>query len=266
MWEAAVQEAQSGLRGDIRLSLLGEFTLAAENHRIDVPLGSQRVIAFVALSHTPPSRGRICDTLWPDTDSSQSAACLRTAIWRASLGGCSVLSSFQDRLALADNVGSDVAATAAIVAKMSKNPGYVPEPEGQALFCGELLSAWDEEWLIAPRERIRNQHVHVLERLCAVHAQRGNFDRAIDAGLAAVQADPLRDRAHAELLRAYIADGHRARAVRHFRHYAAMLDAELGIEPDPEVAELVAPMISRAGTLRRGRWAEPSTLRAGQTA
>jgi DNA-binding SARP family transcriptional activator len=244
------------------LCLLGEFTLTAGNRRIDVPLVSQRVIAFVALNHTPPSRGRICGMLWPDTDGAQSAACLRTAIWRASLGGYSVLSSFQDRLALADNVRSDVAAAEAIMAGMSQDPGYVPDIEGQALFCGELLPTWDEEWLIAPRERIRNQHVHVLERLCAVHAQLGNFDRAIDAGLAAVQADPLRDRAHAELLRAYIADGHRARAVRHFRSYAAMLDAELGIDPDPEVAELVAPMLGRPGPLRRGPWAEPSAIRA----
>ena len=166
---------------------------------------------------------------------------------------------------MADNVHSDLMVAADVVAMMQGNRNYVPDPAEQALLCGELLPSWDDDWLITPRERVRNQHVHALEQLCVLLALEGDFGRAIDAGLAAIQADPLSDRAHGALLRAYIADGHGARAVRHFQYYEAMLDAELGIKPDPNVADLVAPLIAQRIPVRRGRWpGEPAAFPVGQ--
>jgi DNA-binding SARP family transcriptional activator len=252
-----VQKKQPEARWAIKLNLLGEFALTIGSERVDVPVGSQRVIALVALSDTPLTRGRVCGTLWSDAEESRAAARLRTAIWRASRGGRCVLSSFQNRLALADNVVSDVATAAAVAARICEYPEYIPDGAEQALLCGELLPCWDEEWLVAPRERIRNLHAHALERLCNALARRGSYDRAIDAGLAAVQADPLWDKAHAALVRAYIAGGNRGRAIRHFLAYAAMLDAELDLRPDPEVEDLVAPIVSGRALAGRRRQAAP---------
>jgi DNA-binding SARP family transcriptional activator len=257
----SVLHMQGEIHAAARLSLLGEFTLSVGAERVDLPLMSQRLIAMVALSDKPLARGRILGILWPDTPETQAAACLRTAIWRSSPGGC-VLSRFQDRVGLASSVISDVAAASVIAAQLGSCAAYLPDLAGQALLGSDLLSSWGDEWLIAPRERIRNQHVHALEQLCVRLVRIGRYDRAIDAGLAAVQADPLRDKAHAVLIRAYLADGHRARALRHFRAYAAMLDAELGIPPDPELENLLGPLLRAASSSRCDAAFRPRNRRA----
>ncbi|HEV2374597.1 MAG TPA: hypothetical protein VGS19_20850 [Streptosporangiaceae bacterium] len=89
-----LKEGQGRALPGVTLGLLGEFTVNQGDERVDLPLMSQRLVALVALSDWPPSRARISGLLWPDAPEAQGARCLRTAIWRASAGGCRVLSTW----------------------------------------------------------------------------------------------------------------------------------------------------------------------------
>ena len=55
----------------------------------------------------------------------------------------------------------------------------------------------------------------------------------------AVSAEPLRDSAQRMLIRAHLAEGNWVEARRSFEANRALLDRELGVEPDPELAAVI---------------------------
>ena len=71
--------------------------------------------------------------------------------------------------------------------------------------------------------------------------RRGHYVEALDAALAAVRSDPLRESARRLILRIHLAEGNQVEALRHFHSYRALLAAELGIEPSPRTWALVSP-------------------------
>ncbi|MGH8905014.1 MAG: AfsR/SARP family transcriptional regulator [Egibacteraceae bacterium] len=51
----------------------------------------------------------------------------------------------------------------------------------------------------------------------------GRYSQAIDAGLAAIAGEPLRESAHRALIRAYLAEGNPSEALRQYRIYRRLL-------------------------------------------
>jgi DNA-binding SARP family transcriptional activator len=62
---------------------------------------------------------------------------------------------------------------------------------------------------------------------------------AIEAGLAAVRADPLRESAHRVLIEAHLLEGNRCEALRQFRAYEALMRAQLGLAPSATIVALI---------------------------
>jgi DNA-binding SARP family transcriptional activator len=107
------------------------------------------------------------------------------------------------------------------------------------LLGNDLLSGWYDDWVLVERERFRQLRLHLLESLCdrLIHERR--FGRAIEAGLAAVAADPLRESAHRALIRAHLAEGNASEALRQYAAYVALLREELDLEPSADLRALV---------------------------
>jgi DNA-binding SARP family transcriptional activator len=82
-----------------------------------------------------------------------------------------------------------------------------------------------------------------LESLCERLVEARRFDPAVQAGLAAVAADPLRESAHRVLIAAYLAEGNPGPALRQFESFRRLLEDEVGLEPS-------APMRALALSLR----------------
>jgi DNA-binding SARP family transcriptional activator len=59
--------------------------------------------------------------------------------------------------------------------------------------------------------------------------------------MAAVRADPLRESAHAALIRVHLAEHNQSEALREFKRYQDLLRAELNIEPTAQLHRLVQP-------------------------
>lgn len=55
---------------------------------------------------------------------------------------------------------------------------------------------WCDDWLVVERERLRELRIRALERVCEQLTAIGSFGQAIEAGMAAVRAEPLRESAH----------------------------------------------------------------------
>jgi DNA-binding SARP family transcriptional activator len=58
-----------------------------------------------------------------------------------------------------------------------------------------------------------------------------------------VNAEPLRETAHAALIRVYLAEGNRAEALAAYENYRALLDSELGVEPTSLIQALLKDLL-----------------------
>ncbi|MGH8932083.1 MAG: AfsR/SARP family transcriptional regulator [Egibacteraceae bacterium] len=104
----------------------------------------------------------------------------------------------------------------------------------------QLLPHWvADDWVLLERERLRQLCLHGLEALCERLLAFGRHAEAVEAGLAAVHGEPLRESAHRMLISAHLAQGNRCEALREYLGYRRLLWDELGIEPSPLITQLV---------------------------
>jgi DNA-binding SARP family transcriptional activator len=78
--------------------------------------------------------------------------------------------------------------------------------------------------------------------------------------------DPLQEEVHRTLMRLYVRQGRRAAALRQYQACVAILQKELGVEPEAQTKRLYLEILQRAapaagargGTLATGRGAPPA--------
>jgi DNA-binding SARP family transcriptional activator len=99
--------------------------------------------------------------------------------------------------------------------------------------------------LLLERERLRELRVRALERVCERLTAIGSFGQAIEAGLAALQAEPLRESAHRCLIGVHLAEGNQAEALRGYRLYRGLLHDQLALAPSPRMEDLVRDLVGR---------------------
>ena len=122
--------------------------------------------------------------------------------------------------------------------------GTVVSPEGldEAFVSGEILPDWYDDWLLIERERFRQLRAHALERLCERLTAAGRFGEAMEAGLAAVKDEPLRESAHRAVIRVCLAEGNRADALRQYRLFGRLLREQLDVPPSSQLEALLRPV------------------------
>jgi DNA-binding SARP family transcriptional activator len=134
--------------------------------------------------------------------------------------------------------------------------GEGPEPGSFDQLTEDLLPDWYDEWVVVARERFRQLRLHALEALSQRLTAAGRIPQAIEAGLAAVAAEPLRESAHRTVICAHLSEGNPAEAIAQYRKYRRLLRTELGIEPSRRMEELMASMAGSDGpeTVLMTRW------------
>ena len=222
----------------MRLALMGNFTLAVADRAVRLPMTAQRLVAFVALARKPVSRLYVAGHLWPDASDPRAAASLRSALWRVRRAGDVVRADAYD-LELDPAVEVDVSAALDLARRVEGSSLSAPEA-GALCRTDDLLPGWyDEPWLDIERECFRVRRVHALERLAERLTAEGRLAEALEAGMAAVTADPWRETAHRALIRVQLAEGNTAEAVRHFHAWEQLSERSLGVKASPLMRELV---------------------------
>jgi DNA-binding SARP family transcriptional activator len=220
------------------VSLLGGFRLECGDQVVALQPGSQRLVALLAI-HGPLTRTAAARILWPEASEGQAHARMRSTLWR--LGGCPAVRLVGRSLMVPGEVTVDlrprVDAATRLIERRTPGPGAV---EVLHPGSGELLACWYDDWVLVERERYRQLRLRALEALAEVECDRGRYAIAIDAALAAVQMEPLCESAHHTLIRAFLGEQNLMEAARHYRTLRAVLIAELGIEPAPELTALLA--------------------------
>ena len=227
-----------------RLSLLGGFQLRCAGQDVAVSRSGQRLLALLALQGRPLERLWVAGTLWLDATEERAGASLRSALWRLPQpGGTAVVEASTTHLRLARDLAVDTLELLALADRLESptgRGGHHPEPSALAR---DLLPDWYEDRVVLERERFRQLRLHALEALCARLTEAGRFGAAVQAGLAAVSGEPLRESAHRTLIHAHLAEGNPGEAVRQYHLYRRLLADELATEPSAAIRALVQPLL-----------------------
>jgi DNA-binding SARP family transcriptional activator len=224
----------------IRLELLQGFQLLCGQMEVDLPVSAQRVLAFLALQTRPISRTFVAAMLWMDCSEERAGGNLRSALWRVNRPGHRLVDADAKVIRLIPEVAVDLHEMTRIARDVLDGRTACEQLRLQDLtLAGDLLPGWYEEWIVTERERFHQLRLHALEILCGQLSAAGRFGQAVEAGLAAVSSEPLRESAHRALIRVYIEEGNRGEAIRQYRVCQAILQRELGVEPSPVTVSLI---------------------------
>jgi DNA-binding SARP family transcriptional activator len=228
----------------LHIALLGglEITGGEATARASLTRKAKALVAYLVLQGTRgQSREKLAELLWGNSAEEQARANLRQALSsiRKTLNadGAAYLVTDGDQVSLAgQNIDLDVAEFERFVAEAT------PEAlkRAAALYRGDLLDGFSlkedsfEAWARAERERLRHLACNALVRLIAHCDEVGDTERCVETAARLLALDPLRESAHRILMRAYVAQGRQASALKQFETCRDILRRELGVEPDAE--------------------------------
>jgi DNA-binding SARP family transcriptional activator len=224
------------------LCLVGGPYVVCSGRRFNVPEGSKRLLAYVALHGGRVDRRRAAGTLWPCGADDRAAGNLRSALWRLKGAGIEVLDADKTVLSLTPGTITDIHQLCDWAARAIE--GRVTVADMRILHwdpeAADILPGWYDDWVIFERERIRQRLLHGLEAIGHHLLIEQRPADAIEAAMDAVGIEPLRESAQRLLIEAHIAERNYGEALRAYRAYAELLREELGINPGPALSDLVA--------------------------
>jgi DNA-binding SARP family transcriptional activator len=226
---------------DITLHLFGGPYITRQGSRTEVPEGSKRLLAFLALRGARVDRRYAAGALWPFGDDTRAGGNLRSALWRLRVAGIDLVYADKWSLGIGDNVVVDVVRVQRWAARLIAGTAAdedldLPHGSFEAL---EFLPGWYDDWALMERERMRQRMLHALEALSDLLRRCGRCADAIDAALLAVSVEPLRESAQRALIAAHLAEGNWVEGRRTFQAYRELLRRDLGAEPGAELAAML---------------------------
>lgn len=229
----------------IEISMLGAFALKVGGKAIqDLSVGSQRLLVFLALHDRAITRTAVAGTMWPDATEERAGISLRSALSRLDPATRDLILTASAGLGLAETVAVDLRDAQALAHRLLQ-PGASVLPadlsaEAVAALSKELLPDWYDDWVVAEAEDWRQLRMSALEALAQVLIENGRLAEAASAARSAMKVEPLRESAHASLIRVHTAEGNQTEALRVYDRYCELLMSALGLEPTQHLTALVA--------------------------
>ena len=235
-----MREGSSG----VHLALLGGFECVYGGRSVSLPLGSQRLLALLALRDAGVHRTVAGELLWPDSIPGRAAANLRSALWRGRrLGTTTMIYSAGPRLRLAPAVDVDLRQILDQHRHLSDSqPSCHSISDHVALvdvLTRQLLPEWSEDWLVFERGRWHQFRLHALENLAGQLLTEERYLDALQTALAVTAIEPTRETAHRIVIEVHLTEGNTASALKHYQNYRELLHRELGVLPSAQLDQLV---------------------------
>lgn len=225
-----------------RLHVLGGLYLTRAGIIIEGPATTRKPLALLAMvavaGELGVTRDRLAGHLWGESGESQARSQLKQLLYLIGKEfGKRRLVVGKETLRLnPETCGSDIDDLRSALREVRIR-------DVAALYRGPLLegvflddnSAY-QRWVDSEQSRLINR-VQAAIRLEAKKLESlGKHAEAVELWSALVEQEPLSDINELGLVRALVAAGDRAAAMRHARGYGALLRRELETEPSPEIA------------------------------
>jgi len=226
----------------IEVRVLEGFGLYVGGRQVELISSAQRLVAFLALQERRVARSYVAGELWPAADADRAGANLRSAVWRAQRNCRPLIVTQGQQLGLGRDVIVDMRRAGVRARRLldgDAEGALAWSDERRRELVSEVLPDWCDDWVIVVQEEFHQLRLHALESVCARLTEAGRVGEAVDAGMCATRAEPLRESAHRVLIAAHLAAGNRWEARRQFERCRALLLQELGLEPSEELAQLV---------------------------
>ena len=106
----------------VRLRLIDGFELVVDGAIVDIPLATQRLVAFLALHPRPVQRNYVAGSLWLDKSENRATSNLRSALWRTHGFGERLIKSNRTQIRLVEDMYVDVAELDATARRLVGGP------------------------------------------------------------------------------------------------------------------------------------------------
>lgn len=222
---------------------LGELGVYGDGGVLSGAATQPKRLAILALLARAGSRGvsrdHLLAMLWPDADEERGRRTLNQALYalRRDLGS-------EDAIAGTRDLRLDTAIVDSDVRRFDEARAAGRLEAAAELWSGPFLQGFNlpgvpefERWMEEERTSLNHDYAGLLETLAS---RAGEPAAAIPWWRRLAALDPLNARVTEQLMRAQAATGDEAAALRQAEIFAACYEAELGVSPDPRVANLAA--------------------------
>jgi DNA-binding SARP family transcriptional activator len=258
-----------------RVVLLGapHLIVAGKTLPFVAPPRTLPLLALLALARAPLARERVAAALWPDADDATARGNVRRHLYQ--LAKALPPAPVPYISASGTTLSWNAASCEVDAVRFEQLLDAAKWDDALSLYRGDLLPGYDDEWLIAERERLHERFLGAaLEALRAARA-KADFRAVLALGQRILAVDAWHEDAFRAVLAAKYELGDRAGALAEYDAFVVRLEAELGVEPTPETAALAeiirqersvssssAHSRTKARTAFRGRDAELAQLGA----
>lgn len=282
------------------ISLLGTLNVARDGMPVTEPAYGKALalLAWLAVeSDRAHHRSRVAGLLWPDFPEERARHNLRQALATlrriAGIEGAEPCLLVQrDTIAFNPHPGVfvDVHRVLALLAERDRHAHAEPArcmpctrrlEEAIAHYHGDFLEGFSvpdseefEQWATVWRERLRERVLAALDDLVTCYRAQGDPASAINALRRQLEIDPLREPAHRALMTLLWESGERTAALAQYARCSAILDEELGLEPEDETTALYeairegdlspAPLAGTGRSAPQARVPVPTTRMVGR--
>jgi len=243
------------------LYYLGPPHVELNNRTVELRLAkSGALLAYLAVTGKPHSRGALATLLWPESDSDHGLTSLRSILleinqtlgrgWLISDRKTVYLNPEADLWLDVQNFSTRIAACRAHGhAESGICERCLPLLTTAAnLYHGDFMAGFSlrdsvnfDEWQLFQAEHFRKLQANALTRLAQFFGDQGpaGMESAIGFARQYVELDPLNESAHRQLMQLYIQNGQRNEARRQYQLCEQMLDRELGVTPSEATRALL---------------------------
>jgi DNA-binding SARP family transcriptional activator len=236
----------------VEYRLLGTLAVIIDGRPVPVQSGRQRALlaALLLRAGDVVSFDELVDPLWSESPPSNPRASLHTLVTRLRQLLSPIATDLETRpngyrlRVPAGALDLERFLTAVADARRAARDGDLvgaadSYAAAAALWSGPPLADVPSDWLQQHEvPRLNELRLNALEQQYAIELQLGRHDTLVAPLRAEVDANPLRERFWAQLMRALYAAQRQSEALEAYRSVVALLRDELGIDPGPELQRL----------------------------
>lgn len=234
----------------IRVQLLGRFAIYNQDGEMHLPTAKARALAAYLFWKQGEwvRRDFLRGMLWGDVNEERAAGSLRNALHHlrqaleTSNDTLEIFEARRDAVKVSGNIEQCIDARIFEQKVREGLPGgtvdITPLVAAIAIYRGDFLDGFDDDWCIRERKRLSDLHIGVLRTLVSRLTDSGLYQASVSYAHRWIGVDSLDEEAHRALMRLYAAMGQPARAAEQFERCRQGLETELGVEPSKETFRL----------------------------